>query len=302
VIMPKDFSSEVASSGGECEGETKATTKPPPPGASASTASPSKPRQQPEKRALRYRASCPAKLFERLERAETQRLYLVERNQTSEASCDFVVLGSTGNVYTVQIGEIPTCTCPDFVRKKDLCKHIMFVTLKVIGLDKHDPRSYQRAYVPSELSDMMQMLENRRVGGGTLANESVRQNYAQLKRGEGAPDEDPGYAPRRPLEEDSDCPICFDSLGSGSGPQILTYCRGTCGANFHADCIRAWKTRGRPTCPNCRQAWVEEHDPSKPGSAGGEGYVNLGRLQGQSRTRDTSTYQKGRWNKRARHG
>jgi SWIM zinc finger len=122
-------------SGGEVVGTPKRAKK----------ASPAPPK---EKRALRYRAACPAKLLERLERAETQRLYLVERNQTTETSCDMVVLGSTGNVYNVHIGEIPTCSCPDFARKNDLCKHIMFVTLKVIGLDKSDPRSYQRAYVP----------------------------------------------------------------------------------------------------------------------------------------------------------
>jgi Ring finger domain/SWIM zinc finger len=254
-----------------------------------------------EKRALRYRASCPAKLFERLERAETQRLYLVERNQTAETSCDMVVLGSTGNVYNVHIGEIPTCSCPDFARKQDLCKHIMFVTLKVIGLDKSDPRCYQRAYLPSELVEMMQLMQNRQVGGGTLANESVRKNYAQLKEGGEPRSQNPDdlYAPRRPLEHDSDCPICFDSLG-GSGGQLLTYCRGTCGANFHADCIRAWKTRGAATCPNCRQPWVEEHDPTKPANANKEGYVNLGRLQGQSPARDTSTYRQ-RSDKRRRY-
>jgi SWIM zinc finger/Ring finger domain len=262
-------------------------------------AKPAFPAPPTEKRALPYRATCPANLLDRLERAETQRLYLVERNQTTETTCDMVVLGSTGNVYNVHIGEIPTCSCPDFARKNDLCKHIMFVTLKVIGLDKCDPRSYQRAYLKSELVDMVQLMRNRQVGGGTLANESVRKNYAELKKGGEPQKSDDLHAPRRPLEHDSDCPICFDSLcGSGEGAQLLTYCRGTCGANFHADCIRAWKTRGAATCPNCRQPWVEEHDPAKPANANSEGYVNLGRLQGQSLARDTSTY---RWDKRRRY-
>jgi hypothetical protein len=84
--VPKIFKLEVASSGGE----PKAIAQPP----TASEASPKTPQQQQyEKRAMRYHVTCPAKLFERLERAKIQSLYLVECNQISETSCNFVVLG-----------------------------------------------------------------------------------------------------------------------------------------------------------------------------------------------------------------
>ena len=288
----------------------------------------------PEKRALRYRSSCPVKLYERMERAETQRLYLVEKTEHGPEECHFAVLGSTGNVYDVVLGEIVTCTCPDFVKKQDLCKHILFVTLKVIGLNKTNPLSYQRAYVPSELRHLLQLAQHRRVGGGTvLANATVRNRYARLKRGddddttdhddEGG-DPDAGLATRRPLEDGSDCPICIDALvvdskaklsssSSSSLAATLTYCRGTCGTNFHSDCIRTWKTRGCGagggrsaavvTCPNCRQPWVEEsllQGTTGTNENNNEGYVNLGRLQGQSSVRDTSTYRK-RWSPSYRH-
>lgn len=36
----------------------------------------------------------------------------------------FSVLGATGNVYTVEIGRHPHCTCPDHM-KGNICKHIL---------------------------------------------------------------------------------------------------------------------------------------------------------------------------------
>ena len=44
----------------------------------------------------------------------------------------FSVLGSTGNVYTVTIGEAGnSCTCPDNYKARGRCKHALFVLLKV---------------------------------------------------------------------------------------------------------------------------------------------------------------------------
>ncbi len=32
------------------------------------------------------------------------------------SSCEFVVLGSTGNEYAVRVGAVPSCSCPDALR------------------------------------------------------------------------------------------------------------------------------------------------------------------------------------------
>ena len=44
---------------------------------------------------------------------------------------EFVVLGSTGNVYTVTICRLPSCTCVDHLERKTVCKHLLFVYHKV---------------------------------------------------------------------------------------------------------------------------------------------------------------------------
>ena len=44
---------------------------------------------------------------------------------------EFVVLGSTGNIYTVTICRLPSCTCVDHLERKTVCKHLLFVYHKV---------------------------------------------------------------------------------------------------------------------------------------------------------------------------
>jgi hypothetical protein len=263
-----------------------------------------------EKRAKNYRSKCPDKLQERILRAATQRLYLVRRdevnvdpdanNDDGECKCNFVVLGSTGNVYTVTLQDVPHCTCPDFVRKQDLCKHVLFVYLKVVGLPVSNPLVYQKALLRTELREIFSILSQRRVGGtvaSVLANDRVRESYARLENGgtaleEGDLADNAGGVKRRALDEgESDCPICFDPMSGGAD---TTFCRAMCGNNFHAECIRIWLREQRDkTCPNCRQPWDDgkatasqhQQSPTSP-----EGYVNLGTIQGQPIRRDTSTY------------
>ena len=198
-----------------------------------------------------------------------------------------MVLGSTGNVYTVHIGKLPSCTCPDNRHKDHLCKHILFVLLKVMGVDPNSPLIYQAALLENELKEMFECMANRRVGGmdaRVLANEQVRSTYAaSLKQTDDDVSTSTSGVQRRTLEQDADCPICFDTMAEGE----LTFCRVTCGTNFHEDCIRRWlgQHRTNPTCPNCRQPWLSHDDSTS--SPKKEGYTNLGQMQGLPSERDT---------------
>jgi hypothetical protein len=64
------------------------------------------------------------KMMDRIERARTQRMFLIRREKVSDCESKFAVLGSTGNVYDVVIDSTPRCTCPDNVNGY-LCKHIV---------------------------------------------------------------------------------------------------------------------------------------------------------------------------------
>jgi hypothetical protein len=257
------------------------------------------PRETPEKRLTRFRGSCPMKTQQRIDRARTQRMYLVTKDETADMeslSCNFIVLGSTGNVYKVGIQRVPHCTCPDHA-KGNLCKHILFVLLKVMAVPSHSPLVYQSAWIGSELKEMLEGMQRRfqQVSGAVLANRAVQESYSKLKQGDTSsidnkePDNAPSGVARRTDEED--CPICFDALGGDTTK--TTYCRSRCGANFHQECIQHWlkQQRAKPTCPMCRGPWEDANNSNKKKNVPqSEGYTNLGRLQGQSPDRDTSTY------------
>ena len=253
----------------------------------------SPPKPSPEKRLQRHRTHCPRATQQRIDRACTQRMYLVTKDAEPDMEalcCNFVVLGSTGNVYNVAIQRIPSCSCPDHARG-NLCKHILFVLLKVMAVPSNSDLIYQAAWIGSELREMFEgmRIRFRQVSGAVLANQLVQESYARLKRGEEVIDVDDSAAgvARRPTE-DQDCPICFEALGTNLSKTC--YCRSRCGANFHTACIQHWlrSQRSEPTCPMCRGPW-EDPDKKKT-SCDDEGYTNLGRLQGQSPDRDTSTY------------
>lgn len=255
---------------------------PPPEATSTSTLT------TPEKRLKKHRTSCPQQTSQRIERARTQTMYLLTKDEEVDMqalSCKFVVLGSTGNVYDVVIQRKPSCTCPDH-RRGNLCKHILFVLLKVMGVPADSPMIYQAAWIGTELQEMFEGMKSRfqNVSGRVMANRLVQETYEKLKRGEEV-NVKPAGVPRR--TENDDCPICFDPLQSSEN---TTYCRLQCGANFHQKCIHHWlaQQRGKnATCPMCRGPW---EDAAKWEIMPREGYTNLGCLQGQSPSRDTSSY------------
>ncbi|KAL3803444.1 hypothetical protein ACHAWO_003599 [Cyclotella atomus] len=249
-----------------------------------------------EKRLKRFRSSATIKIQERIDRALHQRLFLIEASALSTCSnggpsITFSVLGSTGNVYEVTIQKVPHCSCPD-AAKGNLCKHLLFVMLKVVGLPANNQLVYQSAYLSEELDHIFSRLQARLqlLGRDVVANEEVQKVHAVMKNGIEA--EEKSVA--RKEVSGADCPICFDDLGSDL--TLLTFCKGTCGTNFHKECISTWTRqpshRSNPTCPACRQAWhdVETGGKCVAESSKNEGYDNLGRLQGQSPVRDTSTY------------
>ncbi len=286
-----------------------------------------------EKRLKRHRSRPTQKILQRIERALSQRLFLVHTSEIHDNHpqhggpyCELAVLGSTGNLYTVTLSKVPHCNCPDHA-KGNLCKHLLFVSLKVVGLRSTSNLVYQDALLTAELDEIFCRMQQRRevlTGGATssevVANQSVRDTYDRMTgkmteesdgieggnlKDDGSDKTEGDYEiQRKPIE--GDCAICFDPLGEESGG--LTFCRLTCGTNFHSQCVRMWTTQQKAsggtkmvaTCPACRQPWTDvatggvdpkaaQSSPSRKRKAD-EGYVNLGELQGQSPERDTSTY------------
>eukprot|EP00879_Flechtneria_rotunda_P028992 GHRR01031243.1.p1 GENE.GHRR01031243.1~~GHRR01031243.1.p1 ORF type:complete len:247 (+),score=58.84 GHRR01031243.1:121-861(+) len=110
-------------------------------------------------RTVRFAASPSQAVLQRIQRAlpgSAHRMFLISTKELSPAgagagrSQEFAVLGATGNVYTVTTSRHPHCTCPDHA-KGNLCKHILFVMLRVLKLATDNPLVWQKALLTNEV-------------------------------------------------------------------------------------------------------------------------------------------------------
>lgn len=89
--------------------------------------------QLPEEKRFRvFRKHAPQSYLERLDRVRSQRMFLIDRERKSNGDGSheeevFDIAGTTGNIYQVKIGRMPSCTCPD-AKKGNQCKHIVYVS------------------------------------------------------------------------------------------------------------------------------------------------------------------------------
>eukprot|EP00961_Rhodomonas_salina_P258616 3494969-Rhodomonas_salina.1 len=134
------------------------------------------PRVEKEKRLRRFVSRASYDVEQRIGRALQQRLYLIERKPAAESQLEqeFVVLGNTGNVYEVCIGQLPRCSCPDN-QKGNRCKHLLFVLLRVLKVGQDDPVLWQNALLASELRQILRASDD--VSSAVLAEAAVRQRY-----------------------------------------------------------------------------------------------------------------------------
>ncbi|KAG6093066.1 hypothetical protein E4U30_004694 [Claviceps sp. LM220 group G6] len=227
-----------------------------------------------EKRRRRYRSRAPQSFHPVYARALSQRFYVLTRMRCDTDDCPgevFEIAGSTGNVYTVKIDRMPSCSCPHAL-KGNQCKHIIYILARVL----HAPLDlvYQLAFLSTELREIFAAAPNN-AGDASSPLDSTR-------------------GQRKAIEDD--CPICFSPFDAQS-PESIVWCRAACGQNIHQECFEMWaktKTGSQVTCPFCRSAW--EGDPEmvlKVERSRGtmqEGYLNVAEQLGMSTERDYSSY------------
>lgn len=266
-------------------------------------ASPTKSAPASEKRLKRFRTHPPQAYLEKLHRAQTQRMFVLDRTRTKSASkipalpstplstseeaphdpghkaeppLETVILaGTTGNVYTVTISQLPTCNCPDYTRNKSQCKHIIYVLTNILKV--REDLAYQLAFLQDELVEIL---------------DSAPIPHATKHENEGRNDK------RKSIE--GDCPICFMSMELESHEELL-WCKASCGQNVHRDCFEQWAkssgtSNGQVRCIYCRAVWQGDEDSVRRilqaggGQIGSEGYINVREQLGLSGKRDYSTY------------
>lgn len=195
-----------------------------------------------------------------------------------------------GNVYTVVVGPVPSCDCPDHLRG-NLCKHILFIYLKVLKVKKPH-LLYQTSLLSSELKQIFEDSDSKLHGRFSIpmANETVREKYEQLlleeKEDKSEVKSKREEVVRQEIDETSQCPVCCEEFMNSR--ESVVFCRFGCGNNIHSSCFNEWcKVQpSYPTCVICRSLWSEENNEEKRNSelkSKWEGsYMNLAEFQPQS--------------------
>lgn len=181
-----------------------------------------------------------------LDRASTERMYMLERTRGAEQDCHaghqdcptetIHIAGQSGNVYTVYISHRPTCTCPDARFRRRACKHISYVLHHVLKAPPH--LCYQDALLTSELRAIASAAPATPEAVTTIP---VEQELESI---------------RKPVEDD--CPICCMEFKQ---EEEVVWCQSSCGNNIHKLCFEQWfmiqtKQQRIVACPFCRAAWA----------------------------------------------
>ena len=190
-------------------------------------------------------------MADRISRALNERIYLLKAEQgvgdTTQDIWNFEVKGQSNKVYKVKIvrGGASACTCMDYVLRRKLCKHLIFITERVARLTNVTHR----------------MLGNNNLSDDDFQslNESLKKRLVRDNSGEDCTNlagstEDPSSKMDRTTD---DCSICFDSLQG----ETLLQCVTTCKNYFHEACLKIWLSKNK-SCPLCRAQWVDKiRDP-----------------------------------------
>ena len=265
-------------------------------------------------------------VLDRVARAGTQRLFLVRRldlgrgdrlaepgpaepgasREFQKWHARFAVFGATGNVYECDVRATPSCDCPDFAGGRRggpgtpgsrVCKHLLWLYMRVLGVPRDDPLLCQTALTQAELARLLAAPSAAQ--RAALAAREAREAYRGLS-GSADPVSPDGAAdsarvaeslflaapranpvPRKDARGET-CPVCFDDVvdaadaAAGFDPTSATrvwWCVDGCGSNVHASCMRRWieKAAGdgfgdaadaRATCPLCRASWRDQEPRS----------------------------------------
>lgn len=205
----------------------------------------------------------------RIERCFTDNLYLVESippNLNEEKKRVYLIMGSTGNVYSVVITNKPTCTCPDFRQRKKRCKHIYFVLIRIMKVENPIIKTFTNDNL-DEMFNNIPLITNNLIVDKSKRDKfhEITNNIKSNNTKEINSKTDSKVKQR--LNDNDICPICLDNLNNG---KELDYCKYSCGLTLHKKCFQMWEKRNKGICVFCRANWYKNKKKNKPNL-----YVNL---------------------------
>ncbi|XP_078408031.1 E3 ubiquitin-protein ligase ZSWIM2 [Cetorhinus maximus] len=151
--------------------------------------------------------------------------------------------------FKVNIGNLHNCSCSNFVKEKDLCKHICWILLKKFRLPRGHEYSFQLGLVDREIEILLDSLHTE---------QTVQPPTSKIKQDD---EEIAGAVCQKEIDPEDVCPICQEELLKKKQP--VTYCRYSCGNSVHIRCMKIWAEHQAKTeietiikCPLCREEFA----------------------------------------------
>ncbi|KAJ5712807.1 hypothetical protein N7493_009275 [Penicillium malachiteum] len=246
---------------------------------------------KPEKRKKEWQTEPSPSFQDRMHRCALQTMFIMNGRLDEEEGIpkiSFDVVGATGNLYKVVVGQVPTCTCPDLRFRRVPCKHICYALVHALKAPTN--LQYQLAFLSSEIREIWE--------GSPLCR--IQSRVVEDSEGN-----------RKPIE--GDCPICFVEFETDPAKkEEIIWCQGSCGNNVHKGCFADWAKTSRDSgvrCVYCRAPWkcneTAEGDYDietlrNSGWRGQDGYINVGAQFGLPERRDYSIYSRSATVRRSR--
>lgn len=114
-----------------------------------------------------------SKFLDRMQRANTQKIS-VELMYITNDTVTCQVIGTTGNLYVVNLNGIPSCTCLDYEKNYNKCKHILYVLHKLLKLD-----NLNRSSIPK--NEILTAIKNEKINKKIAVIESTTPSMQQYK-------------------------------------------------------------------------------------------------------------------------
>ena len=137
--------------------------------------------------------------------------------------------------HRVLIGDSQTCSCGRAREGVRLCRHLLFVMLKVMRLSADDPLAWQLSLTEAEIQTVLKGRYEWRAERRRRGRHSEKGQVEQEGKVDGKV--------RRTVEAEDVCVVCQEEmLGSEAATSSggLCWCESGCGCALHARCMRVW--------------------------------------------------------------